>query len=240
MTINCQVFDHAGDRVTGQQLSSRALTVLLATAYVVVASSIGITLLLTVDGMPLSPVLDGEAQSRPVPSSGQAVGTEPTDSSRARAATGTTASATSTANMVLQNVTGPLGIVAPAPADWQPKECVNAQGVQVDDPIGKRFLRLGAHPSYGGALLAVRTSEERKFAQSHTGYELLRHDSVEHRGREAVEWEFEWDDAGQRRHALALFWRVGATDYWIYASAEVTRWAETQPIYQEMARQVTP
>ncbi|GAB3908474.1 hypothetical protein GCM10029964_108300 [Kibdelosporangium lantanae] len=128
------------------------------------------------------------------------------------------------------------------PNGWQLKPCTATDYcAQADDPTdAARFLRLGATSAHPESPLVVQTAYEKEFSTGRVNFQRVKLDAVAHRGHEAVDWEFEYDLNGVRRHVKTLLWRADGEDNWVYASAELTRWPETREIYDRMVDAATP
>jgi hypothetical protein len=128
------------------------------------------------------------------------------------------------------------------PKGWPLTQCPNnGKCVIASDPAGTgRWVRIGADPTQSGTLLAARQAYVPVFARDHKGYNTIRIEPLTHRGLEAVDWEFEYDLDGVRRHLRIVYWRKGGTDYYVYASSRLDNWSLTQPIFDEMLRNSGP
>jgi hypothetical protein len=93
---------------------------------------------------------------------------------------------------------------------------------------------LGATVAGTGPILAERTSYEQQFSAGRPNFQRVKLEAASHQGSEAVDWEFEYDLNGIRRHVKTLLWRAGGHDNWVYASSELKRWPETREIYDAM------
>jgi hypothetical protein len=209
------------------QRSSRWVAFALVSGYTAVAAILGVVLLA------LSAPASVPAQPQPPPVAGATppISTPTTvpPTTNVAAATGFTA------------VTGSNGVATVIPSGWRLGSCTAPDCSQVDDPADPRhFLRFGATPSRGGSLLDQQTAYEREFSTGRVNFQRVKLDPVAHRGHEAVDWEFEYDLNGVRRHVKTLLWRANGEDNWIYASAELTRWPETREIYDRMVDAAKP
>jgi hypothetical protein len=139
-------------------------------------------------------------------------------------------------------VAGPNGMTTVIPNGWQLKPCTTTGScAQADDPTDPaRFLRLGATPAPQESPLAVQTAYEKEFSAGRVNFQRVKLAAVAHRGHDGVDWEFEYDLNGVRRHVKTLLWRANGEDNWVYASAELTLWPDTRDIYDKMVDAANP
>jgi len=127
------------------------------------------------------------------------------------------------------------------PTGWQLKPCTSTDCAQADDPTDPaRFLRLGASPAPSESPVSLQTAYEKEFSAGRVNFQRVKLVAATHHGFAGVDWEFEYDLNGVRRHVKTLMWRANSQDNWVYASAELTRWPETRDIYDKMADVTTP
>jgi hypothetical protein len=147
------------------------------------------------------------------------------------------------AAMVFRQVAGPAGLTTAAPAEWEAVATGSGGQFAVRDP-GRpgRYLGYGVVVVETDDLFASHEGFEESFAASNQGYELVRLAATTFNGAEAVEWEFLYDEDGERRHAYGLYWLIGSYQYFIYASTPASQWGDmTSIIHSVRARtQVTP
>jgi eukaryotic-like serine/threonine-protein kinase len=122
-------------------------------------------------------------------------------------------------------VTGSAGLSVAVPVDWD-----LARGVpipsnsEVTDPADpRRLLRFAADPAEGVTVRAKVAALAHK-AATRDGYAEVRTDET----AGGVDWEFRFrDDDGVPTHVHGRYWRVGGTDYVVYAAAPERDWAAT-------------
>lgn len=138
-------------------------------------------------------------------------------------------------------VTGPNGIATVIPKGWQLKPCTVVDCQQADDPHSPaRFLRLGATQAHGGRPIDEQLAYETEFSAGRANFQRVRMEAVTQHGFDAVDWEFEYDLNGARRHVKTLLWRANGMDNWVYASAELPLWPQTKDIYDRMVASSQP
>jgi hypothetical protein len=209
------------------QRSSRALAFALVSAYTAVAALVAVVLLevaAPTDAPAATPTATPPPAPTPPPSTKQTIPPTPRTSKTFTA------------------VTGPNGIMTVIPNGWQLKPCTTTDYcAQADDPTDPaRFLRLGATSAHPESPLVVQTAYEKEFSTGRVNFQRVKLDPVAHRGHDAVDWEFEYDLNGVRRHVKSLMWRADGEDNWIYASAELPHWPETREIYDKMVDAAKP
>jgi hypothetical protein len=203
------------------QRSSRWLAFALAAAYVAVAAIVGIVLLV-VSTPRDAPVAEPQPPAQLAPPPSTTTTTQP-PTTKPSAVTGFTP------------VNGPNGVTTVIPKGWALKACTIPDCQQADDPGDPtRFLRLGATASRGGSLFDGQVAYEKEFSDGRVNFQRVKLDSLTHHGSEAVDWEFEYDLNGVRRHVKTLLWRANGKDNWVYASAELQTWPETREVYDKM------
>jgi hypothetical protein len=118
------------------------------------------------------------------------------------------------------------------PIGWPAQLRAGKTDIQATNPAEPTsFLRYGGSPSPATPLLTVLQASERGFPPGHPGYQLIALRPGKWRGYESVTWEFEFDADGGRKHANSVYWRVGGSDYVLYASALVSSWPQMKTIY---------
>jgi len=168
-------------------------------------------------------------------SSTQPTSTRPT--STRPATTTTSVSAPDGYRRVVTNA----GMTTMIPDGWPVVPCSSGNGCeQATDPVDtERFLRFGGSPSPSGSLESTQSTYERQFSQR-PGYQQLRFETGSYHGFPSVEWEFEWNNSGVRRHVRVLYWRADGDDNIAYASSTADSWEQTLPLYQTMISHSTP
>lgn len=210
------------------QRSSRWVAFALVSGYTAVAAIVGAVLLALSAPAPVP-----AAQPPPLP----VAGATPPDSTPSVVPPTTNVSATTG----FTPVTGSNGITTVIPRGWRLGSCTAPDCSQADDPTDPRhFLRFGATRSRAVSLLGQQVAYEKEFSTGRVNFQRVKLDPVAHRGHDAVDWEFEYDLNGVRRHVKSLLWRAGGEDNWIYASAELPRWPETREIYDKMVDAAKP
>jgi hypothetical protein len=210
------------------QRSSRWLAFALVAGYTAVAAIVGV-ILLTLGSPTPSPAL-------PAPAPQVALATPPSPTTTTVPPTSST-----TATTGFTSVMGPNGVVTAVPTGWPLGSCTTADCTQANDPANAtRFLRFGASPSRSDSLLNQQAAYEMEFSAGRTNFQRVKLDAVTHHGHEAVDWEFEYDLNGVRRHVKTLLWRANGEDNWVYASSELQLWPATRDIYDRMADAAKP
>lgn len=140
-----------------------------------------------------------------------------------------------------REVAGPGGMTTLIPATWPTKRSTGPGAMQADDPTGMaRVLRYGGSPASVTDAYDVHADYERQFSANKTGYVSIRLERTDVRGMSAIDWEFEYDVDGVRRHVRSVYWLSGGYEYFVYAAAPVDHWPETQPILDVMLTYSTP
>lgn len=140
-----------------------------------------------------------------------------------------------------QQVTGPGGMTTHIPAGWPTKVSTGPGAMQADDPAGgPRFLRYGGSATPVTDCYQVHVDYERVFSRDKAGYVSLRMARMTVRGMPAIDWEFEYDAREGRRHVRSVYWLARGHEYFVYASAPVPLWPETQEILDVMLDNATP
>lgn len=138
-------------------------------------------------------------------------------------------------------VTGPGGMTTHIPATWPTKRATGPGAMQADDPTGlDRVLRYGGSPTPVTDSYDVHADYERQFSANKTDYVSIRLERTDVRGMSAIDWEFEYLVDGVRRHVRSVYWLAGGYEYFVYASAPVDFWPDTQPILDVMLTYSTP
>ncbi|SDC51055.1 hypothetical protein [Actinokineospora iranica] len=140
-----------------------------------------------------------------------------------------------------QRVAGPGGIVTTIPDGWIVTRSSGPGAMQATDPADPtRFIRYGGAPAPAVDLVRSHVDYERAFAATRQRFQRLSLGTATYHGVQAVDWEFEHDTAAGRLHVHSMYWRVAGTEYFLYATSTVERWAETAPVYRTMVENVTP
>lgn len=159
----------------------------------------------------------------------------PTDSS-----TWETTSTTSAPPADCQQVAGPGGMTACVPNGWPTKVATGPGAMQADDPTGSRWLRYGGSATAVTDSYQVHADYERTFSSNKSNYASLRLERTYVRGMSAIDWEFEYDATDGRRHVRSVYWLAQGYEYFVYASAPVALWPDTQEIFDVMLDNATP
>ncbi|SDH48061.1 hypothetical protein SAMN05192558_102131 [Actinokineospora alba] len=140
-----------------------------------------------------------------------------------------------------QRVAGPGGLVTTVPKGWAIARSSGPGSVQATDPADPaRHVRYGGAPAPATDLLQSHVDYEAVFAKSRSGFKRLSLGTTQYHGVLAVDWEFEHDSAGVRKHVHSMYWRIDGIEYFVYAAANADRWAETVPIYHALIDNASP
>jgi hypothetical protein len=131
-------------------------------------------------------------------------------------------------------VKGPNGVSTVLPTTWPVHACTIPDCTQADDPTSTRFLRFGASPARDDPLLDAQLAYEKEFSAGRSHFQRIKLEATTNYGAPAVDWEFEYDLNGTRRHVKTLLWRAANQDNFVYASAELPLWPSTRQIYDTM------
>ena len=208
------------------QLSSRTLALVAAGANLVVCTTI-VTLQYTL--RPPDPMAEAVAAFESFPETVTETVSEPP------VTTATSAPAD------YQLVAGPGGMTTHIPAYWPTKVAAGPGAMQADDPTGTaRLLRYGGAPTPVADSYQLHVDYEAQFSRNKDGYVSLRLERTYVRGMSAIDWEFEYDAQDGRRHVRSVYWLAQGHEYFVYASAPVALWPETQEILDVMLDHSTP
>ncbi|MEU5693242.1 hypothetical protein [Actinosynnema sp. NPDC020468] len=139
-----------------------------------------------------------------------------------------------------RRVTGPGGIEVSIPQDWPVKPGAVPSNQQADNPKSPGdLLRFGGGPAVPGALYDSLVAAETENPTIAAGYTRVKLEKITNRA-DTVDWEFEYDKDGTRRHVFGRYWRLGGTDYVVYASAGAGTWSTMRPILDVLLGSVTP
>ncbi|WP_285610484.1 hypothetical protein [Actinokineospora globicatena] len=140
-----------------------------------------------------------------------------------------------------QRVAGPGGLITTIPVGWTITRSSGPGAMQATDPDDPgRYVRYGGAPAPAEDLVASHVDYELRFAGAHRGFQRHSLGTATYHDVAALDWEFEHDSAAGRRRAHSLYWRIGGTEYFLYASAPAARWSETKPIFNTMVDNSTP
>jgi hypothetical protein len=148
---------------------------------------------------------------------------------------------TTTSLAEYQQVSGPGGMTTHIPASWPSMPATGPGAMQADDPGGtSRFVRYGGSATSLTDSYQLHADYERQFAENKAGYVSIRLERTVVRGMAAIDWEFEYDSAEGSRHVRSVYWLAQGYEYFVYASAPVSLWPETQEIFDVMLDSSTP
>ncbi|NUT53081.1 MAG: hypothetical protein HOV94_38210, partial [Saccharothrix sp.] len=133
--------------------------------------------------------------------------------------------------------TGPAGLVTVLPSSFTVSEGANAGTAvakdQRDPEVEVRFG--GAAPEGYGGLFETIAEAARGTAAARPGYRQLALARTGHGGRDAVDWEFEYETPqGEPRRSRSHYWRSGGIEYVLLAQAPPQRWAEASRLLDTM------
>jgi hypothetical protein len=144
-------------------------------------------------------------------------------------------------NAGFRQVSGPGGMTTYIPATWPTKTAPGPGAMQADDPTGMaRILRFGGSATTVSDSYAVHADYERQFSANKSNYLSIRLDRTDVRGTSAIDWEFEYDTDGGRRHVRSIYWLSSGYEFFVYASAPVDVWPDAQQILDVMINYSTP
>jgi hypothetical protein len=140
-----------------------------------------------------------------------------------------------------QRVISDSGMSTIVPKDWSVEPCVSGNGCeQADDPAdSSRFIRFGGSPAPTRSLIETLIDYEEQFAANSPGYHRIYLQSGAYEGHESMEWEFEWDSGGTRRHGRGTYWRANGMDNFVYVSSPTSTWTTTVGYYMDILRNTT-
>lgn len=140
-----------------------------------------------------------------------------------------------------RQVSGPGGMTTYIPATWPTKTAPGPGAMQADDPTGMaRILRYGGSATTVSDSYPVHADYERQFSANKSNYVSIRLDRTDVRGTSAIDWEFEYDTNGGRRHVRSIYWLSSGYEFFVYASAPVDFWPDAQQILDVMISYSTP
>jgi hypothetical protein len=220
--------------VNGQP-SSRALAAVVVVANLVVCGGVVAVLGAARDGSTPAAYTPATTTGAPPTRDGPASRTEPVprDEPTAGQAPGLGGGFT--------EVTGSGGMTTRIPAGWPTKRASGKGSTQADDPAGTTtMLRYGGSATPATDTYDVHADYERTFASGKQAYVSIRLERTVVRGMPAIDWEFEYDAAGVRRHVRSVYWLADGHEYFVYASSPVPIWEQTRKILDVMLTYSTP
>jgi hypothetical protein len=216
--------------MTGQPTSRLLALVAAGVNLVVCGAIVAVVVALRPGGTP--DVADTPLGSPPVATVTETVSESPVT---------TTITTTTAALGEYQQVSGPGGMTTYIPASWPTKVATGPGAMQADDPEGtSRVLRYGGSTTSLTDSYQLHADYERQFAENKSGYVSLRLERTVVRGMVAIDWEFEYDAEEGHRHVRSVYWLAQGYEYFVYASAPVPLWPETQEIFDVMLDNSTP
>jgi hypothetical protein len=238
--------ENTGEAVTRQQdqITSRLLVVLVVAVNVVVCGALTTVFAVTRagDAEPYAGVGLGSPVTTTEQDGGELVPSQPefpTTESTTESTFPTTT--TTTVDEGFREVTGPGGMTTYIPENWPTKVAPGPGAMQADDPAGTtRMLRYGGSTTDVTDSYDIHADYERQFSANKVNYVSLRLERTTLRGMPAIDWEFEHDTDGVRRHVRSVYWLANGYEYFVYASAPVGIWPETQLILDVMTEYSTP
>jgi hypothetical protein len=127
------------------------------------------------------------------------------------------------------------------PAGWRTAPAPGPGSTQATDPTDStRYVRYGGSAVPDEDAYPTHAAYERDFAKSHKAFESIRLERTTLHGAPAIDWEFEWAAPEGRRHVRSIYWRAQGYEYFVYASALVSSWPQTEPILDDMINHATP
>ncbi|MET0132393.1 MAG: hypothetical protein ABW215_02250 [Kibdelosporangium sp.] len=121
-----------------------------------------------------------------------------------------------------QPVDGPLGLKTVLPTGWGLTETTATylEAEPAARPPGPRtFLRSGISPALPEDLLITRTAYEQRFQTSVQNYQRIRMEKFAYARKQAVVWDFKWNEGPAERRARVVNWQEANAEYYIYLSA---------------------
>lgn len=229
------------------QPTSRALALVVAGANLVVCGTVTAVLLTVHDkGMPAGSALVTETSptfttTEPTTTTDELTDSPALSTEDYSTPEETTEETTDEPSQDYTQVTGAGGMTTYIPVTWPTKAASGHGSTQADDPNGTTmFVRYGGAPTAETDTYATHADYERQFAAQHANYVSLGLDRTDVRGMPAVDWEFEYDLDGVRRHVRSVYWLANGYDYFVYASSPVELWPDAQQILDVMLVNSTP
>lgn len=136
-------------------------------------------------------------------------------------------------------VTGPGGMTTYVPADW-PVAAADRHAMLAADPAGTTELRFGRTATEDADVYPARAGCARTLAARRPGYVPVRLARTLVRGKSAVDWEYEYDGVGGRRHVRSVHWWHDGYEYFVRASSPVRLWPDTRKVLEAMLTYSTP
>jgi hypothetical protein len=151
------------------------------------------------------------------------------------------ATATSQAPAGFQHVEGPAGLRTVVPDGWRTVTAGGPGALRAVDPSDPgRIVGYGGAKAAAPDIVGVHVAYESRFAQRTTNYRRVDLNKATYGGHPAVEWEFLHDDGRGTQRVHALYWLVGDTEYFVFASAPDAQWARTKTVYDAMVANSRP
>jgi hypothetical protein len=209
-----------------RQPSSRVLAVLVMAANLVVCGGVVAVLGAAHDGSApaaFTPAMTTTTAEEPPPRDGPPAEPEPGPGS------------------AFTEVDGPGGMTTHIPAGWPATSTADPASMRAEDPAGTTTtLHYGASATPATDTYDAHADHARAFAADQEAYVPVRLARTVVRGAPAVDWEFEYGPAGERRHVWSVHWLSGGHEYFVSASSSVPLWAGTRKILDVMLTYSTP
>lgn len=135
--------------------------------------------------------------------------------------------------------TDPTGFSVAVPDGWTPKHHDGV--VDLQDPKGSRYLRIGQTDSPKPDPVADWKDQEQSVSKRLPGYQRIRIDPVDYRGWKAADWEFTFrPSSGSTIHVLDRGFVTGPKGYALYMSAPDGSWSDAMHVFDVAAATFTP
>lgn len=217
--------------------SSRVLALVVAGVNILVCGAVTTTLILTSGETSREPPVAASLSSKPVTETRTGIpASDPTPMT-------TTSTPPSSAETLAgyQQVFGPGGMMTYIPVTWQPVPTKSTGSVQANDPEGtSRFVRYGGSLQSASDAYERHAQNEQELSAKNPNFTRLHFEMTVVRGMPAIDREFQYDEAGVRRHARGVFWLARGHEYFVYVSAPDALWQHTEEIFVVMLDNATP
>lgn len=201
-----------------RSLSSRWVAWAFAVAYVVVSAAVGAALL----AMPKTDAVGAENPTTYISDDVPTVLTSPAPAG-------------------FQRVRGPEGMETVIPDGWLTVSAGGPGAMRAVDPSDAgRIVGFGGAKATSPDIVGVHIDYEDRFADRTSAYRRLGLDSATYGGHPAVEWEFQHQDGRGLQRVRALYWLVGGTEYFVFASGPDAQWTRMAPVYEAMVANSRP
>jgi hypothetical protein len=201
-----------------RSLSSRWVAWAFAVAYVVVSTAVGAALLV----MPKTDAATAENPTTYISDDMPTVLASPAPAG-------------------FQRVRGPAGMETVIPDGWLTVAAGGPGAMRAVDPSDAgRIVGFGGAAADSTDIVRIHVDYEGRFADRTTEYRRLGLNSATYGGHPAVEWKFQHEDGRGLQRVHALYWLVGHTEYFVFASGPDAQWSRMEPVYEAMVANSRP